>query len=81
MSDALKNLESMGFRFSADGEDLVVKHYGIDLPTEAADLLASLDKQEAIRAIHDRAQGFLSEDGERIEVPHELLPAYLAVIK
>ena len=78
---SLVELENAGFRFALDGGDVVVRHYSGSIPPDAAEMLADIDKQELIHAINDRAAGFIPADGEQIEVPSALLPAYCAAIR
>lgn len=76
----LAELEKKGFRFALDGKDIVVRYYGRTMPADASDMLAKLDRQAVINAIHDRAAGFVPVQEEQIQVSSELLPIYCAEI-
>ena len=75
----LAELEQQGYRFSLVGDRIQVRRYGgrkID-----NSLVAALDREQVIRTLRDRSDGFKTDGEQVLSVEHEDLPVICARIR
>lgn len=64
----IRKLEEQGYRFSLVGDRIQVRRYGkpIDKTT-----IAALDREQVIRTLRDRSDGFRTDGEQVLSVQHE----------
>ena len=75
---SMQELEKQGYRFSLSGDDVSVRRYGA--PLDKA-LLMSMNREQVIRTLRDRSDGFRTDGEQVLSVGHDDLPMVCAQIK
>ena len=79
--NAMQELESMGYRFTLDGDRVRYELYGGEAPARAAELLAELDRNVVHSVLMARKMGYTVVKPQIVHVLRSDRDRYFAMIK
>lgn len=78
--NAMQELESMGYRFTLDGDRVRYELYGGEAPARAAELLAELDRNVVYSVLMARKMGYTVVKPQIVHVSRVDRDRYFAMI-